>query len=430
MLTTSYALPKSVAGVYVTFCLCASSLFLLPQAVFAHAKSTSYSTWEIEGNHVQVTVRVSVIELQRSLSSFAFSLPALQHPDSDAERELTSYLTHHLRLFSGDQPCEPVLPSVRIMPSSEPSRITRTWTLVCPLSQQLWLRNDAFFAAAPAHLHFARVRIAGTPTIEKVFSVHEREWSFFRSENTAQETGGHFHDYLWLGITHILSGVDHLVFLFALLLMAESITSIVQIVTGFTVAHSLTLVLGVLNVVRPASTAIESLIGFSIVIVALENFWITSGDETRQWLFWFLALSLMSSITAARFGLLHVPLLALLGMGIFSISYLLLLRESMPQRRLRWFVAFTFGLVHGFGFAGALAEMALPANRLATALVGFNLGVELGQLGVVALVWPILMWLHQLQGSRPRRLTIQMGSAVLLAVGIFWFVTRAVDWPS
>lgn len=386
----------------------------------------SYSTWEIDGNRAQVTVRVSVIEAQRLGLSSTVPSSELRTLNGDDEQRIATYLTRHIRLFAEDQPCEPVLPGVRIVPSSDSARLTRTWELVCPSFQRLRLSTDAFFAVAPAHLHFARVRIDGTSTIEKVFSVHEREWSFAHSESTAKETGSRFHDYLWLGVIHILSGADHLVFLLALLIMAESLTAIAQLVTGFTVAHSVTLALGVLNVVRPASTAIESLIGFSIIIVALENFWATTGERTHRWLLRLLGTSLIGSVAAAGLGMLHLPLLALLGMSFFSVAYLLLLDTQAPRQRLRWFVAFVFGLIHGFGFAGVLTEMALPTNRLVTALLGFNLGVELGQLGVVALVWWFVMRLRQFQERETRTFTIQAGSAVILAVGIFWFVTRAI----
>lgn len=375
---------------------------------------------------MQVTVRIPRIELQRSLTSSTFSPSALQQYDSEAEQELATYLITHLHLLSGDQPCQPVSPDVHIIFSNDLSRITRSWMLVCPSPWQLRLRNDAFFATAPAHLHFARVRINNGSVIEKLFAVHQREWSLSRSENTTKDTGSHFYDYLRLGVTHILSGADHLVFLLALLLMAESLASVAQVVTGFTVAHSVTLALGVLNVVRPASSAIESLIGFSIMIVALENFWITTGDGNHRWLLQFLIISLVMSLVAAEVGFMHIPLLALLGVSIFSVAYLLLQHRSAPRQHLRWVTAFIFGFIHGFGFAGVLTEIALPTNRLAAALLSFNLGVELGQLGIVALVWPFLMRLNRLREEKARLLTIHVGSAAILAVGIFWFVTRAV----
>jgi hypothetical protein len=219
------------------------------------------------------------------------------------------------------------------------------------------------------------------------------------------------------------------VFLIALLLMGGSVGQVARLVSGFTVAHSVTLALGVLNLVRPASTAVEALIGFSIAIVALENFWLTTNQDTRCWILRLLVVALVGAATAATIGLLLVPLMALVGLSLFSVAYLLLLREVSTAHNLRWFVAFIFGLVHGFGFAGVMAEMALPPNRVLPALFGFNLGVELGQLGMVMLVWPFLRVLskseRQFSGVPALQPGIQIGSAVVLAIGIFWFITRA-----
>jgi hypothetical protein len=298
---------------------------------------------------------------------------------------------------------------------------------VCPTLQRFRLRNDAFFATAPAHLHFARVRIQDAPVIEKLFSLREREWVLAPMETSAKEGGSRFADYLWLGVTHIWSGVDHLVFLLALLLVTDSLMSVAQIVTGFTVAHSVTLALGAFNIVTPSGATIEALIGLSIVVVAVENFLITTSNQTRRWLLRVLLLSLGGNILASTAGFLHLPSLALFGLSLFSVAYLRLLHRSAQPQRLRWFIAFVFGFLHGFGFAGVLTELVLPTHRLATALLGFNLGVELGQLGIVVLLWPLLLWLSRSQPHKTRLLTIQVGSAAVLAAGLFWFMTRALE---
>jgi|SRR5581483_4398595 len=153
----------------------------------------------------------------------------------------------------------------------------------------------------------------------------------------------------------------------------------------------------------------------------------TTGGETQRWLSRTLTVSLLLCVVVAGTGRLHVPSLALLGVSIFSVAYLRLLRGHTAGHSLRWFVAFVFGFIHGFGFAGALADLALPANRSAVALCGFNCGVELGQLGVVILLWPWLTYTRQSMGVRTRVLAIQAGSAGILALGIFWFVTRAAS---
>jgi hypothetical protein len=92
---------------------------------------------------------------------------------------------------------------------------------------------------------------------------------------------------------------------------------------------------------------------------------------------------------------------------------------------LRFAIAFCFGLVHGFGFAGVLAEVALPQGRLLPALLGFNLGVEIGQLAIVALVWPLLVLLARIQAGRWHRPVLEVGTAVVCGLGVFWWVERA-----
>lgn len=400
------------------------ALFFIPQIAFAHARSTSYSTWEIDGNQIRVTVRVPWSEVQRSLPPFASSSSQLL-PENEFENALRTYLLTHFVLFSGEQPCTPSSADFVAGRSSDPTRITREWMLNCPNTRSLRLRDNAFFDLSPAHLHFARIHIDGATPIEKVLSFAEREWQLADPKVNRAVNGSRFIDYLWLGITHILSGFDHLMFLLALLVMGGSGWQIARLVTGFTVAHSITLALGVLNVVRPASAAIEALIGLSIALVAIENFWLTTREKTRSRIFRILLLTVGGTITAAAAGFLRVPLLVLLGLGIFSLSYLLLLRDADTASDLRWFVAFVFGLVHGFGFAGAIAEMVLPANRVAAALFGFNLGVEVGQLGVVILVWPLLSFLTHSIPAKRGTLVIQTSSAIILAISIFWFLTRA-----
>ena len=147
-----------------------------------------------------------------------------------------------------------------------------------------------------------------------------------------------------------------------------------------------TLGLAVLGVVRPESGAVEALIAFSIALVGAENGWLLGGrgrGVPRVVVGSLLVLALVSLL-----GPGVVSALTLAGLALFSGCHFALLEGTGSPARLRAAVAFAFGLVHGFGFAGVLAEMALPTGRLVPALFGFNLGVELGQLGIVMLIWP------------------------------------------
>jgi hypothetical protein len=226
--------------------------------------------------------------------------------------------------------------------------------------------------------------------------------------------------YVALGVEHILTGWDHLAFVVALLLLAGTLGEVAALVTAFTVAHSLTLGLATLGWVQPSAAAVEALIGFSIALVAAENGWILSGRDRVVPVAVVGGLLLMMLLPGAA-----VSRAALLGLALFSLCHFGLLRVSERPARLRAAVAFGFGLVHGFGFAGILSALELPVERLVPALFGFNVGVELGQLGVVALVWPLLRLLARLAAGRPARWVAEAGSAAICGLGLYWFLTRS-----
>ena len=218
-----------------------------------------------------------------------------------------------------------------------------------------------------------------------------------------------------------------MVFLLALLLVSVTVREVVTMVTGFTLAHSITLALAVLGVVTPRPAAVEALIGLSIVVVAVENFALTAGSATRSGLSIGLALAMLAAACAALFDLLVVPVSALAGVGIFSLSYLALVRRSQRPAQLRWFVACVFGLIHGLGFAGVLAQTEFPPGRVAASLLGFNLGVELGQLVLVVALWPLLRMATRRAREKGRASGwVQVMSTPILSAGIFWFLFRAI----
>ena len=184
-------------------------------------------------------------------------------------------------------------------------------------------------------------------------------------------------DYLWLGITHILFGVDHLLFVLGLVLIVASSWRLVQTVTAFTVAHSVTLALATLGVVHVPQRPVEAAIALSIVFLAVE---IVHGLRGRK-------------------GLAH----------------------AAP-----WLVAFTFGLLHGFGFAGALAEVGLPAEDIPLALLFFNLGVEVGQLAFLAAIFAV-HWLWTISQRFVRfdaRRLEALPAYAIGAVASFWLIDR------
>jgi len=390
----------------------------------AHARSTSTSSWDLESGGARVVVRVHWDDLQRVLPALGGIPPAALAVRADLAAVVDAYLVRHTALLAGGEACAPIGAPAPV-PSLDPTQVARSWTVRCARRAPLALRIDGFLEAVPGHLHLARLRTDEGRVVERVFVQGSSSQTLEAPTAAAAMTGSGFADYVQLGVEHIATGVDHLAFLLALLLLGASFVEVATIVTGFTVAHSVTLALGVLGVVTPLSSAIEALIGVSIAIVALENFALTSGRATRRGIALALGACVGAAAIAAARGALAVPPSALLGVGLFALCSLGLLERAASPMRLRWFVAFVFGLIHGFGFAGVLAEIGLPPGRVAPALLGFNLGVELGQLVVVAFAWPLLRVALRGQPAR-RQLLIQLGSSPILAAGLYWFLSRSL----
>jgi HupE/UreJ protein len=193
----------------------------------------------------------------------------------------------------------------------------------------------------------------------------------FRPGVTYRQAPGPFAQalqFLKLGMLHIFIGYDHIAFLLGLLLLGGSTLTIVKIVTAFTAAHSVTLSLAALDLVTLSPVVVEAGIALSIVYVAAENLF-RGGSQGR------------------------------------------------------WLVSFIFGLVHGFGFAAVLKELALPPSALVASLVAFNVGVEIAQVAIVALVVPLLYGLTRTRLYAPLTRT---ASVIILSLGLFWLYQRVV----
>src|SRR6202042_3374444 len=125
------------------------------------------------------------------------------------------------------------------------------------------------------------------------------------------------------------------------------------------------------------------------------------------------------------FGFGGLPSLLLLGAGLFTANYLMISGNLRDAGRLRMLITLVFGLIHGFGFAADLLELQLPPERLAELLVGFNLGVEVGQLTLVVGATLLVVALRKLNWALPRPIVVDVGSAFLVGLGVFWFVGRS-----
>jgi len=221
------------------------------------------------------------------------------------------------------------------------------------------------------HRHAAHTSAVDSAQTAAIYFGEQRHFSLPPSAAERAEPRAHaprgLGAFVRLGFEHILSGADHVAFLLALVLSAERVSSLIRAISAFTVAHSLTLGLVVLKVCAPPVSLVEAAIALSVAYVGVEN---------------------------------------LLGVDASK----------------RWRLAFAFGLAHGFGFAGALSEASFPASELVGTLLLFNVGVELGQLALLAGIVPLLYLLRR--SPRFCAQFLRASSAAVVGSGLFWFATR------
>jgi len=341
--------------------LVVTCLSVVPPAPLAHVGgSTGYASIVVNGNTVRYSLTLSASALPPTVAEDVARVRA-GRPDS--RERLLGHLRDKLALVDHGRRCEPAQGFVDVG-GAEADRVTLVMDFACASDvRELSIRDDLFDVLGSDHHTLAKIE-SGGEIRELAFATEAREARVsLAARQPSREEGSFFR----LGVEHILTGYDHLLFLGALLLRGGRLLSLFKIITAFTVAHSITLALAVFGLVAVPERLVECVIAASIVYVALEN---------------------------------------------------VFLRDAPSQR---WVVSFLFGLVHGFGFASALSPLHLPPRHLALALLGFNLGVEAGQALVVALLLPILVWMR---GLRWERRAVQTASGAVALLGFIWFVER------
>jgi hypothetical protein len=329
----------------------------------AHATNVATADVSIGDDAVQIWLSVNLLELDLLLGLDRDRNGAVDQAELDAARDrMAEYLRQRVAVASGgiDLPFEARRFRVGRNADDRPVALLDLRFPRAGYRGDLVIRCEPLSEMGPDHRTLASVS-RGNRLEQFVF----QRGAPYRAEGSAG--WAHVAQFLGLGILHIFTGYDHIFFLVGLLLAVGGMADVLKIVTSFTVAHSLTMSLAVLGLVQVPSRLVETGIAVSVAYVAIEN----------------------------------------------------LLRRGA---RRRWLVSLGFGLVHGFGFANVLAEMHLPRASLASSLVAFNTGVEIGQLAIVLAVLPALRLLRRTAAYAP---VMSCTSALLLTVGLFWAWHRA-----
>jgi len=339
----------------------------------AHPVPFSYLDVQLHASAVEVSLVAHVFDLAHDLQ---IAPPErLLDPAIAAERgpAMRTMLTPRLELLGDGRVLTPEWGATEILRDRQSLRFHIRYAVTSPPGTIAV--NTVMFPYDPMHQTFVNLYEGETLTSQMILDGKHPHLDYFAGSR--QGVAAVIRKFVPAGIHHILIGPDHLLFLVGLLLLGGSIRQLLVVVTSFTVAHSITLSLAALNIVTPPARLIEPAIALSIVYVGADNILAKGGRDVRAW------------------------------------------------------IAFTFGFIHGFGFANVLREMDLPRRALGWSLFSFNIGVEIGQLLVVVLVATALTVLRA-RSEWSRRHLAFAGSIVVIAAGAYWFVQRVffpAGWP-
>jgi hydrogenase/urease accessory protein HupE len=344
----------------------AGSLFAIPVA-FAHDAPTSFLD-------LHTTARGLDLVLTSSTTDLAHDLPAIE-PDmllqpAALEPEKTSLSTNvlsRLTIKTDGRRLTGELVKVEPLPEKKDLRITLHFALEHP-PRRLHLQCQ-LFPYDPRHRTFANFYDGARLEQQEIFDGMKTEADYLPGAH--QKVGLVVRQFLLEGVHHIFLGPDHILFVVGLLLLGGSVKQLLKVVTAFTVAHSVTLGLATFKVVSPPASLVEPAIALSIIFVGMSALFANTVRDPRL------------------------------------------------------LIAFSFGLVHGFGFARALQEMALPRQAISWSLFAFNGGVEIGQACIVMLVAPFLILLRQRNPALSERV-VGLGALGVVTAGAFWFFQRVI----
>jgi hydrogenase/urease accessory protein HupE len=376
-----------------------SILFLLissyPVATFAHAYSSSFTEINFSDKRTEIIFSIdtlSIIELVEGIDENQNGV--LEKSELKAEEHHIDELIHSSIVVDKDnQQQEPEIKSIEFEKKEDKEFLTFTFHYPAYFPGDTITFMDGFYAndSDTNYINLISAQNRGE-TSQAVLQGDNRNWTILltevqqeqgttegqdevedENESDATESAPHIEtsnngwvSFFKLGMFHILTGYDHLLFLLVLLLRKQTFKQYAAIVTSFTIAHSITLSLAVLGIVDLPSRFVEAMIAFSICYVAVEN----------------------------------------------------LFRNEI---RYRWGLTFVFGLIHGLGFANLLKEISINKTQLASSLISFNIGIEVVQILIVLLFLPILSFIHKQSYAKK---VYQYGSILIFILGAFWLIER------
>ena len=384
----------------------------LSAPAFAHTRSETHSAWQIKGATVHLQFTVPDLEAKR----------ITPNEDMPSVEQLGSYVAGHVGAFSGNQACK-MTEGPRPL-TTAPGYRRYEFTFECPSADEIKVHSSAWFELVETHTDFAQIQTDTGAFVEELITKDQQTLDVTANSVSPLQNAGLL-EFMKMGIMHIFTGVDHMSFMLGLVLISRRVRDLLFVVTGFTLGHSLTLGLAVTGILRPEAQFIDSLVALTIALIGAENL----GDSTHKPLIVAAGMGgIMLVLAVAKYlgAPVVLPMLLLIGGGLFSANYLMLTGHMRDAARVRLVMTLVFGLIHGFGFAANLLQERIPSSRLAELLVGFNLGVEVGQVTVVMGAVLIGYLFVKMRMGVPRPIFTDLAASFLVGEGLYWFLGRTL----
>jgi len=366
-----------------------AGMLLWASPAAAHPAPFSYLDLHLDSSGVTGTLVVHDLDAAHDLGvANADSLldPATAARYRDA---LVALLSPRLSLLFDNRPVTITWGAIDVVPDRQSLRLAFTVSSSRPGHIGI---HAYVFPYDPIHQTFINIYEDSALKLQAILDASHQDTSYY--SGSTQGRWAVVKTFVLSGIEHILIGPDHILFLIGLLLLGGTLARLALIVTSFTVGHSVTLSLAALDVFSPQARIIEPLIALTIIVVGADNLLVLRSRKNR------------SELSVPSVALGSVPSVAL-----------------GSETDLRPWLAVAFGLIHGFGFAYVLKEFGLPQAALGWSLFAFNLGVEIGQLMIVAVVAGVLLLVRRQSPALARQLAL-VGSIAVILAGAYWFVQR------
>ncbi|MGC6511481.1 MAG: HupE/UreJ family protein [Parvibaculales bacterium] len=374
----------------------------------AHVKSQSYSQWRAQNQTLAFAFSVDLRRITQLSRLY------------DNETGFIALFDRHLRetlSVTQKEPCR--LSGLSILEHVR-GKLQARGNFVCqePIETQATrITIDSFHAVSSTHVHYARLNNQDT-THQIVLNKARR--SFDHDSGALTDT---FSGFFAVGFSHVIVGLDHMLFLLALMLAAARPSSAIWCITGFTLGHSLTLGLAVLGLIAPDMPLIEAMIGLTIAVAANQA---AQQENEKTALLPPSALAVMVLAVFIFAAVMAKPyVLAGLGLTLFVFGESSL--AGPVRQRFLPVMTICFGLVHGAGFAEGLLDLNFNQNDLLTPMLGFNLGVEAAQLVGLCGFYILIMSLQKLYATAYPSIMAGAHRAtclILFGLGMFWFAQR------